>query len=1040
MLTKNIRLLLSCLLAMHLCSATLIAQRQVSGVVQDESGVPLIGVNILVKGTGTGTVTDVDGAYNLEVTGEESVLQFSYTGYVHQEIRVGAQSVINVTLGEDVVGLEEVVVVGYGTVRKKDLTGAVSQIDAEKLATEATPNITDMLRGAVPGLNVGFNASAKGISSASDLEVRGSTNVRGAAANAPLIVVDGMIYSGDLADINPNDIATFDILKDASSAAIYGSRATNGVIIITTKKGKSGKPTINVSSSVGLATLSHAHLEPMNGPQFIDWRIAGFEANERHHLTAGGRPGYYDSPDNLPGGVTVDQWKSYDGSSNATDLTSIWLTRLGFSPVEIANYKTGTTIDWRDYEFQTGLRHDHNVSVSGNTSNLSYYWSLGYVSNEGFVYNEKYEAYRSRLNLEATVTDFLKVGLNTQLALKDESPVPSSTNLTNVTPYSSFYEDDGVTIAYAPSGNISASRHPWLDLEYRSQFYQLNSLASKLYATVELPLGFSFTSEFIPRIGWDRQYNHWSSEHPEWGSEGGRAERINSHLFEWQLNNILKWHKEFGNHSFDLTFLQNAEKYQSWWEVVRRNNFQPSDILGYNQLGAATQDVEIRNDDRVYTGDALMARLNYSFKSRYLLTASYRRDGYSAFGQSNPHANFGSVALGWVISEESFFDVPWLELLKIRASYGTNGNRYLDDVYSALSDLATGRYVQVINGQPQYVSQLYSNRLANSGLKWERTGAYNFGLDFALNNGRISGNIEVYSMITKDLLISRSLPDVTGYSNVITNLGEIDNRGFELTLNTVNTDTRDFSWRSGFAIAHNRNEVVHLYGDVVDVLDANGNVIGQKEADDITNGWFIGRALDEIWDYNVLGIWQTSEEDEAAKYSREPGDFKLEDRNGDGFYTNDDKVFQGFTKPRFRINFRNDFQYRNWSLSAKIYSYLGYFSANNHKRNNDVFYDRGSSFVVPYWTPENPSNEWARVESYETGFNVYENNSFIRLDNVALSYEVPAAVLQRISLQRAQMSLIAQNPYVWSSQWSWMDPENKGYTPTFYTFKLNLTL
>jgi hypothetical protein len=435
-----------------------------------------------------------------------------------------------------------------------------------------------------------------------------------------------------------------------------------------------------------------------------------------------------------------------------------------------------------------------------------------------------------------------------------------------------------------------------------------------------------------------------------------------------------------------------------------------------------------------------MARLNYSFKSRYLLTASYRRDGYSAFGQSNPHANFGSVALGWVISEESFFDVPWLELLKIRASYGTNGNRYLDDVYSALSDLATGRYVQVINGQPQYVSQLYSNRLANSGLKWERTGAYNFGLDFALNNGRISGNIEVYSMITKDLLISRSLPDVTGYSNVITNLGEIDNRGFELTLNTVNTDTRDFSWRSGFAIAHNRNEVVHLYGDVVDVLDANGNVIGQKEADDITNGWFIGRALDEIWDYNVLGIWQTSEEDEAAKYSREPGDFKLEDRNGDGFYTNDDKVFQGFTKPRFRINFRNDFQYRNWSLSAKIYSYLGYFSANNHKRNNDVFYDRGSSFVVPYWTPENPSNEWARVESYETGFNVYENNSFIRLDNVALSYEVPAAVLQRISLQRAQMSLIAQNPYVWSSQWSWMDPENKGYTPTFYTFKLNLTL
>ncbi len=1044
MLTKNFKTFLCCAVALLLSAGAAMAQQRVSGVIKDDAGEPLIGVNILVEGTGLGTVTDADGAFQLEVPGPESVLQISYTGYVAQEITVGTQSVIDVTMGEDVVGLEEVVVVGYGTVKKKDLTGAVSQIDAEKLETEATANITDLLRANVPGLNVGFNTSAKGISSAENLEVRGSTNVRGAAANAPLIVVDGMIYSGDLADINPNDIATFDILKDASSAAIYGSRASNGVIIITTKKGKKGRPTINVSSSIGLATLSGARYDALNGPQFIDWRIAGFEANERHQLDGSGKPGYYDDPSKLPNGVSVDQWKAYDGSSGASDLTSIWLTRLGFSPVEIDNYKAGNTIDWADYEFQNGLRNDHNISVSGSTDNLSYYWSLGYVNNEGFVYNEKYQAYRSRLNLETKVADFLKVGLNTQFAVKDQSPVASSTDLLNVTPYSAFYQEDGTTITYAPSGNISASRHPWLDLVYRSQYYQLNSLASKLYATVDLPAGFSITSEFIPRVGWDVQYQHWSSDHPEWKNEGGRAERLNTNVYEWQINNILKWSKEFGDHGLDFTFVQNAEKYQSWYQQIRRNNFQPSDILGYHQLGAATQDVAITNTDTYSTGDALLARLNYTFASKYLITGSFRRDGYSAFGQSNPHANFGSIALGWVLSEENFFNVSWLDLLKLRLSYGTNGNRFLQsDIggnYAALSDLATGRYVQVINGQPQYVSQLYSNRLANAALRWERTGAYNFGVDFSAINGRVSGNLEVYYMQTKDLLIARSLPDVTGYSSVTTNLGQVDNRGFEITVNTVNVHTKDLEWRTGFALAHNRNEIVHLYGDMVDVKDANGNVIGQKEADDITNKWFIGHALDQIWDYNVLGIWQESEADEAQKYSREPGDFKLEDRNGDGLYTNDDKIFQGYTKPQFRINLRNDIQFRNWDLSVKLYSYLGYYSINNHKKNNDVFYDRGTSFNAPYWTPENPSNEWARVESFETGFDVYEQNSFIRLDNIALSYEVPSSALKRIGLQRLRLSAIAQNPYVWSPQWSWMDPENQGYTPTYYTFKINLTL
>ena len=1011
--------------------------RMLKGTVTDEDGSPLPGVTVFVKETTTGTITDVDGEFAVEVPAGKDVLVISFIGMKTREITLGNQSEISVQMEPDVIGLEEVVAIGYGTVKKSDLTGAVNQVDAKKLEAEATSNITDILRANVPGLNVGFSTSAKGLSSASSLEVRGETNLRGSGANAPLIVLDGMIYYGDLADINPNDIDKFDILKDASSAAIYGSRASNGVIIITTKRGQKGKPTINISTNVGVAVLSGAQIEPMNGEQFINWRIAGFESNERHHLD---KLWYYRNPEQLPSGVTIDDWKAYDGSSASDDLTQIWLQRLGFSPVEIANYKEGGTIEWKDHEFQTGLRQDYNVSLSGSTDALTYYWSLGYVRNEGIVFNETFETYRSRLNLEGKVNNYLKVGLNTQFAARDESPLASSTNLTNVTPYSDFYEGDTDVIMYAPSGNISASRHPWLNLTYRKRLRKYNSMNSKIYATLTLPYGISFTSEFITRFSWNRQFNHWSSAHFGWGKEGGRAERARSNVFEWQVNNILKWNKDYDIHHFDVTLVQNAEKFQYWSEKMRRNQFQPSDVLGYHRMQAATTNVEISSNDQYSTADALLARLNYTLKDRYMFTGSYRRDGYSAFGQKHPRANFGSVALGWIVSEEDFFDVSWLDMLKIRASYGTNGNRAVGR-YQALSDLNTGKYVLQYNGTAQYVSQLYVNRMANPNLMWERTGAYNFGIDFSTLNGRLRGNMEAYYMQTKDLLISRKLPDITGFSSVFTNLGQVDNRGFEIGLNTINIDKNGFSWSSDFTLSHNRNEIVHLYGDMEDVLDENGNVIGQKESDDITNKWFIGRALDQIWDYKVLGIWQEDEREEAAKYSRQPGDYKIQDTNDDGYYTNDDKVFQGYRKPKYRLTLRNDFNYKNWTLSIKMYSYLGYWSVNNHLRNNDVFYDRGTSFNVPYWTPENPNNKWGRVESYESGFSVYENNSFVRLDNVALTYEVPKSFLSKFQVQRCAFSIVAQNPLVWSPHWSWMDPEKKAYnTPSYYTLKLNLTL
>jgi len=640
--------------------------------------------------------------------------------------------------------------------------------------------------------------------------------------------------------------------------------------------------------------------------------------------------------------------------------------------------------------------------------------------------------------LEANVNDWLKVGTNIQFSIRDESNVVSSDNWGSITPYSQMYEPaaDGSgwsdILEYAPSGNISASRNPWLNLEYQDRVLTYSNLYSKLYAVITLPYGISFTSEYIPRFSWDEYYLHQSSEHPDWGKQGGIARRRHTKRFQWQLNNILKWNKTYGDHSFDVTLLQNAEKNQYWRSYMVRRQFQPSDILGYHRMQAATEDVEISSNDTYSTADALMARLNYIYKGRYHLTGSWRRDGYSAFGQANPRANFGSAAFAWTLSEEDFFSVEWVDMLKLRLSYGDNGNRGVG-TYDAMSQLATGKYVLQTGGTAGYVSQLYSNRMENKELKWERTTAYNFGLDFSTFNGRLRGNIEGYLMQTTDLLIPRKLPTITGYSSVFSNLGQVDNSGFEIALNSINIQKNEFEWTTGFAVSYNKNEIKSLYGD----LDENG-----EELDDPTNGWFIGESINAIWDYETDGIWQLDEEAEAAKYSRTPGDYKLIDQDGDGYYTNADKVFQGEDRPPWRFNIRNDFTWRNWEASVKMYSYVGFKTANNHLRNNDVFYDRGSSFDVPYWTPENPSNKWASVESYESGFNVYENNSFLRIDNVSVSYNIPQDLLSRIQVDRCRISFVASNPYVFTS-WSWMDPERNstwGYTPSTYSLKLNLTL
>lgn len=1005
----------------------------IQGKVTSGKGDPLPGVTVVLKGTTIGATTGTDGTYSLRIPEASGTLVFSYIGFIGKEVPVAGETNIDVVLEEDAEALEEVVVIGYGTQEKRDLTGAVSQVDAEQLANENPNSVQDVLRGNIAGLSVGLDVSAKG---GGGLQVRGQNSLN--AGSSPLLVVDGIIYYGALSDINPNDIETIDVLKDASSTAVYGAKAASGVVLITTKKGTEGKPVINVDVSGGLATMSVD--EPVYGPhEFIAWRQ---DVQRARDINAA--PYYYSDPNNLPSDVPLETW--LDGA--AGEPTDVWLQRLALNPIEIDNYHAGKTVDWYDMVFQNGLRQDYNVSLSGSTPGVSYYMSLGYLDNEGIVVGDEFQTIRSRLNLEGKVNDFLTVGLNSQFADRDESQVPAAwERMVNNSPWGSEFDEEGNYLLSPVNEPGGGSRHPFLDLAYTDRLQKTTSLISSLYAKVALPFGATYQVNFSPRFEWYRRFNHQSSAHPDWAKVGGMASRREVQTYSWQLDNLIKWKKEFNDiHEFDLTLLANAEKFQTWDNTMSNEGFSPGDQLGYHNIGAGILP-EISSNDEYSTGDALMARLFYSLKDRYMLTLSVRRDGYSAFGQSNPRATFPSAALGWIFTDESFMKsatgLSWLNYGKLRFSWGVNGNRDIGR-YVAMSDLNTGKYLHVKpDGTVYPVSQLYVNRMANPDLQWERTESYNVGFDFGLFNNRIDGSIEAYKSSTTDLLVERSLPDVIGFDWIYDNLGEMENKGIEVSLNSRNVTSNNFSWNTSVNFSLNRNKLVHLYGDMEDVLDANGNVIGQREQDDPSNGWFIGHSISEIWGPRIIGVWQQNEAEEAGKYGVSPGDFKVKDVNGDYLYTDADKEFLGNTSPRFRWSMRNEFNIlRNIDFSFMLYSYWGHMNTFNQAKNNSGFLDRSSSYIMPYWTPDNPLNDYARLYSSNgsASFNAYRKKSFIRLDNISLAYNFPKPLIEKANIQGLRIYMTSRNVGFYAPDWSFWDPENSGPTPRTYTLGINLTL
>ena len=1049
----------------------------VKGQVTDKNGEPVIGATVKVKNAANvGTVTDFEGNFDLKAAPTNGTLVVSYIGFKTKEIAYKNGQTLNITIEEDAETLQEVVVVGYGTMRKKDLTGSVVQIDPSKIADQNPGSVQDLLRG-TPGLQIGFDSSAKG--SGASIQLRGQNSLYTSGShNSPLIILDGMQFAGELSEINPDDIEQIDVLKDASSAAIYGAKAASGVIIITTKKGKQGKPIINVSMNLA-ANSKAAYRDVFSASEYMTYREDWYKAQTYGYREDGtwgyygkdsGIPtGYYDNFNNISQyGISQDQWASNGPKTlqAGESMLSLYARRMGFdadAALVMENFLAGKTYNWEDATFRTGFNQDYNASISGATDNVNYYLGFGYLKNQGAIQGDDYHAYRANMKLNAKITDWLEVGANVNFQDRsDESQaVPLGSNYWDdnqlrESPYASRYDENGNEIQYPRTGNPTNGGYNY---HFQQQYIGLEKgytvLNTIFNAKVTLPFGITYQFNIAPRYQWFYDRYHMSAELPNSDPATRGVNRNSSKTFNWNLNNTLTWDRTFANlHHVTVTLAQEAEENRYWSDNISARNITPTDVLGFHYIsGANKEQSSFSTNDTHYTAAAYLGRVFYGFMDRYMLTATVRRDGYSAFGQNNPWANFWSLGASWVLSEEKFAqDWKWLDMAKLRLSYGTNGNRSLADTYLALSNLANGglyAYYKYGSTSQEVLNALSVDRLGNPNLEWEKTSSWNFGIDFAVLNKRLSGSIDIYHKKTHDMIMSQRLPNFTGFSSITTNLGEVTNTGFEITLNTKNIETKDFKWGTSLGFSYNKNKIKHLYYE----YDEDG-----KEMDDTSNGWFIGKPIGEIWYWKTDGIWQANEAEEAALVNQKPGDPKVvnvytEDDKilADGtrvpVYNDKDRVYQGTTQPPIYWNMRNDFQYKDFTFSFSMYSYMGHKSLSGNWLNGDnsgsMFTQTCNTYKKEYWTPENPTNEYARLNavgpSGVTGINKLYNRSFVRVDNITLGYTIPRDITNKWGIQRVHVTAGIHNAFTIDS-WEYGDPETGGFANRQFQFGLNVTL
>ena len=988
------------------CTAVVSAQQLVvTGKVSDNNGQPLSGVSVVSGTNSTGTSTNQAGVYSLRADASAS-LTFTYVGYETLVVRVNGKTQLDVSLTPGTAQLNDVVVVGYGTQKRKDVTGAITTIKLEGSAKSAVPfvNPLEAIQGTA-GINVGPSTSA---GANPNIVVRGQNSIN--ASTSPLIILDGVIFNGNLNEINMNDISTFDILKDASSAAIYGSRSANGVVIITTKRGKSEKPVISFNSYYGIQNWTRTP-DMRKGADFVQWR-----------------------KDNL--------------SIRGTDITD--LTKV-FSPLELKAYNEGHTLNWFDEVTQYAPIQNYELAVSGRTKNLNYYFSGGYLNQKGVLANDNFKKPNLTIKLENTITNWLSYGVNAYYSARDYSGTsPDMYMATYMSPYSYRYLDgtNNSILQRYPAGNTSLFNPYWGNVNtsqpgyYDDDLEKYTSARGTGFVNLKLPyvpgLNFRFNVT-ASRNTTERAYFHHEFgevntlvaaevSNPAQFLAKANGYQTNATGSTWLVDNLLTYTKSFGDHNFDVLAGYTRDNYTVKTVRFNGSNFASigTTVLGYNALQYATTQTGVTNYSQ-YSNVGYIGRFNYNYKQRYYATFNFRRDGYSAFSDGHKFGSFPGGSVAWAISEENFMKrIAFINHLKLRASYGRTGNQGIDP-YATQATVDLG---YTVFGSTSTAYTIPSS-LANKTLSWEKTAALNFGLDYTLFNSRVSGNIDVYSSKTTDQLLVRSLPTFTGYNSVNTNLGEVHNQGIEISLNTVNIKSaHGFNWTTGVSFWLNRNKLVHLYG-----LDANGD---GKEDDDLGNSLFIGKSLGAVYDYTVEGVVQSTDLYYLNKFQNatglplfQPGDLKIRDINNDGVINAADRSVIGYAKENFNVNLSNTFSYKNFQLYFSINSIIGggknnYFISTNTRSLDPgaVLPQSGNWLNLPYWMPGNENSKYPRPNySNPFGYGFYQSRTFARIQNMAFSYTFPAELLQRLKINDLRAYVSGTNLLTLTG-WTGLDPAN----------------
>jgi len=933
---------------------------QVSGTVLDETGMPLPGVSILLKGTTRGTTTDLDGKYSIAAPAS-GVLVFSFIGYNNIEETIGSRTKIDVSLNPDVSNLEEVVVVGYGTQKKSQLTGAISSVGNKEIQELPITDARQALQGRAAGVDVVQPGSKPG--SAPQVRIRGRRSFN--ASNEPLYVIDGIPTVGGLEDINPQDITSMEVLKDASATAIYGSRGSNGVVLITTKRGGAGKTVVSLDSYYGVAN-ELGRIEVFDGPAFAEYK--------RESRRAVG---------NYPEGPATED-----------------ADKRIFEPVELESIKLGRSTDYVSGLMRQGNIQSHQIGVSGGDAKTTFFVSGNYFKDVGVILNQDFTRYTFRINLDHKITKKISIGTSTLFTMSER-------NGENFNPIGGALQENPLGKPFDDNGNIifqptsdGLRTNPFsevvpgaiVDETFRTRIF------NSIYLNWEIAKGLTYRVNFGPDYTVRRSGRFTGSQTNDRRGGDATGSVDDRFQFNYTLENILNYSKTFNSvHNLNFTALQSFQQ----------DRFEQSSIsvLGipapsqlYHRLGDASQITGANTNLVEWALLSYMGRVNYDYKGKYLLTASVRADGSSRFGANNKFGIFPSAAFGWNMHQEEFLkNSSFVDQLKFRVSYGSIGNQAITP-YQTQALLARTAYAWDNTAAFGY----RPNSIGNPDLRWETSTTFNTGFDFSIFKNRVFGSIEYYVTNTSDLLAPQPLPNSTGFGGFTTNIGETQNRGIEMSLSTLNIEKGDFSWSTDVIFTRNREKIVSL---------PNG--------DDIAAGRFIGQPLTVFYDLKKIGIWQTSEKDLAASFGDKVGEIKIQDTNGDGRINSLDRVILGSAVADFALGMTNRFTYKGFDVSFFLFGRFGSMIRSQFHQSFNSLFGRYNNLAIDYWTPSNPTNAYPRPNQnqefpkYNTSMSLFDG-TFIKVRNINFGYNFGSDIAKKIGLSSLRVYSSIQNPFIFS--------------------------